>query len=355
MSAPTGLHHLHDTLPALNYYLKTIEKEVSAGNATEHTHRPALKALIESLGNGITATNEPKRIKCGAPDFIVTHGQTPLGYIEAKDVGVSLDKAEKTDQIKRYRESLGNLILTDYLEFRWYVSGEPRLSARLAKIQKSGKLILEKGGALEVVKPLEAFISHEGTTVISSKELAGRMAHTARLIYDTIRRAFAEEDANGPLHLQLKGFREVLIHDLTKDQFADMYAQTICYGLFTARCNAKDSDHFTRQHAAYDLPKTNPFLRKLFAEVAGPELDGMPHAWAVDDLAALLDRADIKAILHDFGRRTRREDPVVHFYETFLAAYNPTLREVRGVYFTPESVVHRAQRRPSSEERFQYI
>lgn len=339
MSAPAGLHNLHDPLSALNYYLKTIEKEVSAGNATEHTHRPALKTLIESLGSGITATNEPKRIKCGAPDFIVTHGQIPLGYIEAKDVGLPLDKAENTEQIKRYRESLGNLILTDYLEFRWYVSGEPRMSARLAKLQKSGRLIVEKGGALEVVKPLKAFISHEGTTVISSKELAERMAHTARLIHDTIRRAFAEEDENGPLHLQMKGFREVLIHDLTKDQFADMYAQTICYGLFTARCNAKDGEHFTRQHAPYDLPKTNPFLRKLFVEVAGPELDGMPHAWAVDDLAALLNRADIKAILHDFGRRTRREDPVVHFYETFLAAYNPTLREVRGVYFTPEPVV----------------
>jgi predicted helicase len=339
MSTPANTHTSFTSLPPLNYYLKTIEKELSAGNATEHTHRPALKYLIESLGNGITATNEPKRIKCGAPDFIVTQGQTPLGYIETKDVGLPLDKAEKTDQIKRYRESLSNLILTDYLEFRWYVGGENRMTTRLAKVGRNGKLVIEKGGQLEVVKPLEAFISHEGITVVNSKELAVRMAHTARLIHDTIRRALEEESENGPLHLQMKGFREVLIHDLTKDQFADMYAQTICYGLFTARCNAKDAERFTRQHAAYDLPKTNPFLRKLFAEVAGPELDLMPHAWAVDDLAALLNRADIKAILHDFGHRTRREDPVVHFYETFLAAYNPRLREVRGVYFTPEPVV----------------
>jgi predicted helicase len=339
MSTPAINYNPHAAAPALNHYLKTIEKELSAGNATEHTHRPALKYLIESLGSGLTATNEPKRIKCGAPDLIVTHGQTPLGYIETKDVGLSLDKAEKTDQIKRYRESLGNLILTDYLEFRWYVSGDPRMTARLAKVGRSGKLLIEKGSQAEVVKPLEAFICHEGTTVYNSKELAVRMAYTARLIHDTIRRALAEEDENGPLHLQMRGFREVLIHDLTADQFADMYAQTICYGLFTARCNAKDTELFTRQHAAYDLPKTNPFLRKLFTEVAGPELDLMPHAWAVDDLAALLNRADIKAILHDFGHRTRREDPVVHFYETFLAAYNPRLREVRGVYFTPEPVV----------------
>jgi predicted helicase len=339
MSTPAINYNPLAAAPALSHYLKTIAKELSAGNSTEHTHRPALKSLIESLGSGLTATNEPKRIKCGAPDFIVTHGQTPLGYIETKDVGVPLDKAEKTDQIKRYRDSLGNLILTDYLEFRWYVSGENRMTARLAKLGRNGNLVIEKGGQTEAVKPLEAFISHEGITVVNSKDLAVRMAHTARLIHDTIRRALEEEDEHGPLHQQMGGFREVLIHDLTKEQFADMYAQTICYGLFTARCHANKGERFTRQHAAYDLPKTNPFLRKLFNEVAGPELDLMPHAWAVDDLAELLNRADIGAILHDFGWRTRREDPVVHFYETFLAAYNPKLREKRGVYYTPEPVV----------------
>jgi hypothetical protein len=310
MSTPATNYNPLAAAPALNHYLKTIEKELSAGNATEHTHRPALKSLIESLG-----------------------------YIETKDVGLPLDKAEKSDQIKRYRESLNNLILTDYLEFRWYVSGEPRMSTRLARLGRNGKLILEKGNQAEGVKPIEAFISHEAITIVTSKDLAVRMAHTARLIYGTIQRALEEEDEYGPLHLQMAGFREVLIHDLTKDQFADMYAQTICYGLFTARCHANKGERFTRQHAAYDLPKTNPFLRKLFNEVAGPELDLMPHAWAVDDLAELLNRADIGAILHDFGWRTRREDPVVHFYETFLAAYNPKLREKRGVYYTPEPVV----------------
>lgn len=103
-------------------YLKNIEKALTVGNATEHTHRPALKSFIESLADHITATNEPKRIKCGAPDYIVTRGETPLGYVEAKDVGESLDRVERTEQMRRYRESLGNLILTDYLEFRWYVS-----------------------------------------------------------------------------------------------------------------------------------------------------------------------------------------------------------------------------------------
>jgi len=129
------------------------------------------------------------------------------------------------------------------------------------------------------------------------------------------------------------------------EQFSDLYAQTLCYGLFTARCHAKPGAHFTRQHVAYDLPRTHPFLRTLFNHIAGPELNE-DIAWAVDDAAELLARADIAAILRDFGQRTRREDPVVHFYETLLAAYDPALRETRGVYYTPEpvGVVSGAQR-----------
>lgn len=119
-------------------YQRKIEKALAAGNATENTHRPALKELLESTALGITATNEPKRVQCGAPDYIVTRGETPLGYIEAKDVGEPLDRLERGEQLRRYRESLGNLILTDYLEFRWYVRGEHRLTARLASVGAKG-------------------------------------------------------------------------------------------------------------------------------------------------------------------------------------------------------------------------
>src|SRR5205807_1614234 len=146
------------------------------------------------------------------------------------------------------------------------------------------------------------------------------------------------EEGGGSLHVQMEGFRQVLLPDLNAEQFADMYAQTICYGLFAARCNAKPSTLFTREHAAYDIPKTNPFLRKMFGYIAGPELDER-IVWAVDDLAEVLNRSDMEAILRDFGKRTRQEDPIVHFYETFLAAYDPKMREARGVYYTPEPVV----------------
>ncbi len=318
-------------------YLAQIEQAYQAGNATEHTHRPALKNLIEAFQPGVIATNEPKRIKCGAPDYIITRKDIPLGFVEAKDIGISLDDSENSEQLKRYRDGLANLILTDYLEFRWYVSGQLRMTCRLAKLQANGKLRVEADGVLQLTEMLQGFFATHIPVINSPKELAVRMAAMARLIRSIIGKTFAEEGGHGALHEQMEGFRKVLLHDLTAEQFGDMYAQTICYGLFAARCNST-SAHFTRTHAAYDLPRTNPFLRKLFAHIAGPELDER-IVWAVDNLAELLNRADIATILQDFGRRTRQEDPVVHFYETFLGAYDQKMREARGVYYTPEPVV----------------
>ncbi|MDM8559397.1 type ISP restriction/modification enzyme, partial [Candidatus Parabeggiatoa sp. HSG14] len=119
--------------------------------------------------------------------------------------------------------------------------------------------------------------------------------------------------------------------------FADMYAQTVCYGLFAAKCSAL-AQPFTRIHAGHYVPKTNPFLRNLFSQIVGVELDER-LVWAVEHLVTVLNHADIAAILADFGKRTRQEDPVVHFYETFLKHYDPSMREMRGVYYTPEPVV----------------
>jgi predicted helicase len=336
-----SIKHTGDYVTAISDYLKKIEKAYAAGNATEHTHRPALKELIESMASGITATNEPRRVKCGAPDFIITKGQSPLGYVECKDIGKTLTEVERTDQIKRYRESLGNLILTDYLEFRWYVGGQYRLTVQLATVA-DGKIKLVKNAEKSLQELFSAFLTTNTPTVNSPKELAVRMAALAQLIRDIMKAAFNEEDLTDdepdPLHEQLDGFRKVLIHDLSPAQFADMYAQTICYGLFAARCNAPATERFTRQNAGFDLPRTNPFLRKMFDYIAGVNLDER-IVWAVDDLAELLHHTDMEAILKDFGKHTRQEDPVVHFYETFLAAYDHRMREVRGVYYTPEPVV----------------
>ncbi len=319
-------------------YLQKLWKNLSTGAATEHSHRPALQELLEAVADGVSVINEPRRVACGAPDYVITHAHTPIGYVEAKDVGANLDAAERSEQVRRYRASLNNLILTDYLEFRWYVEGEHRETARLATVTGDGEVKRSRGGTQAVADLLQKFFVQEMPSQGRPRELARRMAALARMIRDLIEETFRREAGQGMLHAQLKAFRETLIPFLTPAQFADMYAQTITYGLFAARVRVANGQNFTREKAAWNLPRTSPFLRDLFNEIAGPGLDDR-IAWLVDDLACLLARADMAEILRDFGRRTRQEDPVVHFYETFLTAYDPQMRQTRGVYYTPEPVV----------------
>jgi len=320
-------------------YGRAIEAALRAGNATEHTRRPALKMLVESFGPKIVATNEPARVQCGAPDFLVTRGAVPLGHIETKDVGENLGRIERTEQIQRYREGLSNLVLTDYLEFRWYVDGKLRMSGRIGTFD-GRHLECDARGLDQVESILREFLVVEIPTVSSPKELASRMAGIARLMRDTIKAALQEESGEeaGSLHDQMASLRQVLLPELTVHEFADLYAQTLCYGLFAARLNHSDSKPFSREHADYDLPKTNPFLRAAFRYVAGPDLDER-LVWAVDDLVELLRRLDVEETLRVFAKHTHGEDRVVYFYEDFLAAYDPKLREARGVYYTPQAVV----------------
>jgi predicted helicase len=323
----------------LQVYFQEVNQVYQGQNATEHSYRPALKKLMESLDSGIQAINEPKRIACGAPDFLVKNGVLDVGHIEAKDISVSLKKAEKTAQMGRYFQALGNLILTDYLEFRWYVQGELTLTAALGTIDKNKKIKLDKEGIQEVDQLLQQFLLAKVPQITTPKDLAKRMASLAQLMRDAIKTALNDVDKGGTLREQLESFQRVLIKDLTVEQFADMYAQTICYGLFAARCNTDNVQTFSRETAAFKLPKTNPFLRSIFGQIAGPDLDDR-ISWAVDNLARILQQTEMAEILKDFGKRTRREDPVVHFYETFLAEYDPKMRESRGVYYTPEPVVN---------------
>jgi hypothetical protein len=323
-------------------YLRAIERELEHEKTTEHTHRPALKSFIESLGE-VLATNEPGREKCGAPDYVVTKaGAVTVGYMETKDIGKSLDEAERSEQLKRYFHSLPNLILTDYLEFRWYVNGDRRSAALLASPAKGGKLTLAPT-ATDAIALLTHFLAHTPEPISTPRELAQRMARLTHIIRDVIVEAFRTGCASQSLNDLRSAFASALIPDLDTPkkagEFADMYAQTIAYGLFAARCNHPGTGPFRRLGAAAEIPKTNPFLRRLFEMITGTQLDEEPYAVFVDDLVQVLDKAAIEEILKDFGKRTEQEDPVVHFYETFLAQYDPKLRESRGVYYTPEPVV----------------
>ena len=328
-----------DAAKALRDYRREVERTHATGQTTEHSYRPAFQALVQELGGaGVRALNEPSHVSCGAPDFIVERRGVPIGHIECKNIGADLDRFEADEQLVRYRGALPNLILTNYLEFRWYVAGERRGGARLGRFDRREKIAADRANHDQVAELFQAFFTADTPSVGQSRELAARMAAKTRLLRDGIGRIMQQEGRSGPLHALLSAYRDVLIARLSPDQFADLQAQTAAYGLFAARClHDPKSGPFTLQSAVF--AKTTPFLREVFGlSITGSGVDSR-LTWIVDDLAHLLDRADMAEILADFGRRTRREDPVVHFYEDFLAAYDPDLREVRGVYYTPEPVV----------------
>ncbi|MDE3067699.1 MAG: N-6 DNA methylase [Verrucomicrobiota bacterium] len=336
-------------------YLRRLQQALKRGDATEHTHRPALKALLEGLDDRITATNEPKRSDCGAPDYVVSHkrDQLTLGHVEAKDLGADLNDVERGEQLRRYLgASPGeNLLLTDYLEFRWFVNGRKRESFRLARLDAGGHLTPVSAGELERAEHwLRAFLSQRPVDLASAEALADRLAKQTHPIRDVITGAFQTGAASQQLRDWRDAFAATLLPELAPhadakkeaaavNEFADMFAQTLAYGLFSARA-ASGSAKFTREKAQKLIPRTNPFLRTFFEQITGGMLDDEPFAGFVEDLIQTLDHADMGRILEDFGKRGRRRDPVVHFYETFLKAYDPKLRELRGVYYTPEPVVN---------------
>jgi len=319
-------------------YIKEIKKLYQGGISTEHSYRPALQIMLMELVSGITVTNEPKRQACGAPDYIIQRKTIPVGYIEAKDVDTILTATEKTEQLQRYLKSLDNLILTDYLEFRFYRYAQCVKVIQLASIS-NGKLIINNENIDLLATYLQDFCDFKGQTIKSAEKLARMMAQKARMMEEVILKTVLNEDEDNTLRDQLAAFRKILIHDMDEKAFSDVYAQTIAYGLFAARLHDPTIDTFTRQEARELIPKTNPFLRSLFDYISGADLDER-IIWIVDDLAEIFRATDLPALLADFGKTTGQTDPFLHFYETFLAEYDPKLRKSRGVYYTPEPVVN---------------
>ncbi|MEB2780410.1 type ISP restriction/modification enzyme [Algoriphagus sp. C2-6-M1] len=327
-------------------YLQSINTRYKLGHATEHTFRGDLQNLIESLVPNISATNEPKRQACGAPDYILTNKkEIPVGYIEAKDIGDTdlqgLKKNGNKEQFDRYKASLDNLIFTDYLSFYYYKNGELVTSICIGVVDHGKVLPLPHNfPAFELL--ITEFTTHIGQSIKSPKKLAEMMAGKARLLANVIQAALESDEINqdnSTLQEQMFAFKEILIHDITPKQFSDVYAQTIAYGMFAARLYDTSLDTFSRQEAAELIPKSNPFLRKLFQYIAGYDLDAR-ITWIVDALADIFRAADVQAILKNFGKATKMEDPIIHFYEDFLTQYDPKLRKQRGVWYTPHPVVN---------------
>jgi len=334
-------------------YVDQLNIKFKSGKATEHSHRGNLEALLQSLLPELIVTNEPKRSDVGAPDYILTKGKIPVGYIEAKDIDDPdlSGKKKNKEQFNRYKDGLPNLIFTDYLDFHLYREGEFITSIRIAEVQ-DGEIIGLPENYAEFENLIKDFGTHIGQTIRSANKLSKMMAGKARLLADVIEKALnadAESDikkadrvneaANNTLREQLSAFQNVLIHDIGAKEFADIYAQTIAYGMFAARLHDPTLDTFDRHEAAALIPKTNPFLRKLFQYIAGYDLDDR-ITWIVDGLADIFRATDVDGLLKNFGKSTQQQDPIIHFYETFLAEYDPSLRKSRGVWYTPEPVVN---------------
>ncbi|MFN7527117.1 MAG: type ISP restriction/modification enzyme [Dolichospermum sp.] len=323
-----------------NNYIQDLQENSQRGG--ERSHYPSLKRLIEGLMIGINARIEEKGNQAGIPDLTIRKNERILGYIEAKDIHVDLGKIQKTAQIKRYLESnIGyNLILTNYLEFRWYVNGECEKTAQLADF-KSGKIILVND--LQPIRELlQLFLNQKAKDINNYYDLAKEMAAYTKTIRNAIQSSLEIETTTEELNRLQETFKKLLLLDIDNYKFADMYAQTIAYGLFTAKIGHAQNPGefaFNRTTASIYITDKIPFLKGLFDLVLGTDSVSKIHK-SIENLIELFNTIDMTNILENFGQETRTEDPVIHFYETFLAAYESSLRKSRGVYYTPEPVVN---------------
>ena len=327
-------------------YIKKIASITKRGDAREESYYSALAVLLEEFSETerkkkAHVTVLPKKTEAGNPDFRVWDGKhSQVGYIEAKPPKANLDEIETSDQLKRYISTFPNLILTNFYEFRLYRNGLRVADVLLARpyIPTKLKAIPPAEHTVEFLALLEKFFQFSLPTKFTAESLAKELATRTRFLRDqVIKEELRETSAAGAKRILgfYEAFQKHLISNLKLDEFADLYAQTITYGLFAARTRANGA--FNRV-LAYDLiPKTIGILRDIFHFVSFDPPEQLQAT--VDDIAEVLAVADVKNILQQYFREGKGSDPIFHFYETFLAEYNPDERERRGVYYTPEPVV----------------
>lgn len=324
-------------------YLSSLFKTYKKGDAREESYYKHLADFITSFSESerkkkIDVTILPKKTEAGNPDIRIWDGrQKIIGYIEAKDLGVELDRIEDSEQLVRYLSTFPNLILTNFTEFRLFRNGE-----RVEKISIARPFVIKK---LSTVPPLEnedklfelfeRFLDFSLPQTYTAKTLAVELAKRTKFLKDEI---VSEELKHGTksIHGFYEAFKEFLIAGINESEFADLYSQTITYGLFAARLRAEKD--FNRKLAYSYIPKSIGILRDVFKFISMEDLPQQMEV-IIDDIAEVLSVADAKKILEQYYHEGKGSDPVLHFYETFLSVYDPQTREKRGVYYTPEPVV----------------
>jgi len=332
----------------LKQYLNSLQATFNQGDAREESYYGHLKDLLlnytdERQTNKVDITVLPKPTEAGNPDFRIWDGKNHItGYIEAKDPSVTnLDRIEVSGQLKRYRETFPNVILTNFYEFRLYRNGELIKQVLVGRPELARKLKTAPPVENETVffDLLDTFFSFSLPHVRNAQSLATELAKRTRFLRDeVVSIELDEEEKRGKKAILgfYEAFRKYLIGTLTKEAFADLYSQTLTYGLFAARTRSDNS--FNRELAFKYIPNTIGILRDVFRFIS-LEDPPKPLQVIVDDIAEVLSVTDVRKILEDYFEEGKGQDPIVHFYETFLTAYDPSIREKRGVYYTPEPVV----------------
>jgi predicted helicase len=327
----------------LRKYLSNLFKTWQKGDAREESYYSYLKDFLIEFSKTtrkkvIDITILPKKTEAGNPDFRIWDGkQKIIGYIEAKDLGVDLDRIEDSEQLKRYLSTFPNVILTNYTEFRLYRNGQ-----LLDRVSVARPFIIKK---LSTIPPLEnedklseliqRFLDFSLPKTFTAKTLAVELAKRTKFLKDEV--VIEELKSNTEaIHGFYDAFKKYLIAGINEEEFADLYSQTITYGLFAARL--RSGDEFNRKLAFTFIPKSIGILRDIFKYIS---LEDIPLQMEIiiDDIAEVLACADAKKLLDQYYHEGKGSDPVLHFYETFLAEYDPSTREKRGVYYTPEPVV----------------
>ncbi len=304
-------------------YVKALMETISRGDAREESCYSVLSDFLMAYAKAMDRTDIhvtvlPKPTEAGNPDFRVWDGQQHIvGYIEAKPATTdNLEVVEESEQLKRYRGTFPNLILTNFLEFRLYRDGKLVAKARLGRPFVATRLRTQPPleQVEELAELLELFFSFSLPKTYTAESLAVELAKRTRFLRDqVVLQELVQEQARGGGHLLgfYEAFQKHLIAGLTLEDFADLYSQTITYGLFAARVRA--GEEFNRRGAFYAIPPTIGILRDLFRFIS---LEDLPDQleWIIDDIAEVLAVADVKGILHQFFHEGKGADPIVHFY-----------------------------------------
>jgi predicted helicase len=334
--------------PDIKQYLDEVQAHLATKQAREHTYRPAQVAFFDSFENIKTANDQARTIH-GSTDYVFRNRNNEdivLGYGEAKDIDVDLDKTEKTEQLERYG-GYNNLILTNYIEFRFFKNGKRYAQVEIAKLNSDHTITPVPENFTQLIEEVQAFFEQPPEVIKSAKrlsEIMGAKARRIRMNVEILLKANAENSNAAPEVSKVFALmRELLVHDLDEAKFADMYAQTLVYGLFVAHYSDKSPDTFSRVEARDLVPASNPFLREFFDHIAGPRFEkGL--AIIVDELCQVFSVSDVTSIIDKYLKlegedQNDAKDPIIHFYEDFLAEYDPAEKKKMGAYYTPTPVV----------------